>query len=112
MLSDVNGSFTFRSLKAGNYTVVIEGGEHFESERETVLVESGSGYLDGERRELFRCPDLRSAGLPQIKVQSDCHENRCPQRRNRGRSETRGISLPSGPGLFGQRQSPTGRFGH
>jgi len=38
----VNGNFGFQSLRPGSYTVNIDGGEHFESERETVLVESGS----------------------------------------------------------------------
>lgn len=42
VISDVNGNFGFQSLRPGSYTVVIDGGEHFESERETVLVESGS----------------------------------------------------------------------
>jgi Flp pilus assembly protein TadD len=38
-LSDTNGQFGFRSLRPGNYTVIIDGGEHFESERETVFIE-------------------------------------------------------------------------
>lgn len=42
VISDVNGNFGFQSLRPGSYTVVIEGGEYFESERETVLVEGGS----------------------------------------------------------------------
>lgn len=39
VLSDVNGNFTFRSLRAGNYAVVIDGGEFFESVREQVYIE-------------------------------------------------------------------------
>lgn len=39
VLSDVNGSFAFRSLRAGSYTVVIEGGEFFETARESVYIE-------------------------------------------------------------------------
>jgi len=39
VLSDVNGNFTFRSLKAGNYTVVIEGNELFETVRESVYID-------------------------------------------------------------------------
>ena len=42
VISDVNGNFGFQSLRPGSYIVVIDGGEHFESERETVLVESGT----------------------------------------------------------------------
>lgn len=39
VLSDANGSFTFRSLRAGNYAVVVEGGEFFENAREQVYIE-------------------------------------------------------------------------
>jgi len=39
VLSDANGSFAFRSLMAGNYVVVVEGGEFFETVRETVYIE-------------------------------------------------------------------------
>ncbi|HEU0253173.1 MAG TPA: tetratricopeptide repeat protein [Pyrinomonadaceae bacterium] len=39
VLSDINGNFTFRSLKAGNYTVIIEGGDFFEEVRESVYIE-------------------------------------------------------------------------
>jgi Flp pilus assembly protein TadD len=39
VLSDVNGNFSFRSLLAGNYTVIIEGGEFFETVRESVFIE-------------------------------------------------------------------------
>jgi Flp pilus assembly protein TadD len=42
VLSDVNGSFAFRSLRAGSYTVVIEGGEFFETARESVYIEPAS----------------------------------------------------------------------
>jgi Tfp pilus assembly protein PilF len=39
VLSDTNGSFSFRQLKAGNYTVVIEGGDFFETQRESVYID-------------------------------------------------------------------------
>lgn len=39
VLSDINGNFTFRSLKAGNYTVIIEGGDFFETVRESVYID-------------------------------------------------------------------------
>lgn len=39
VFSDANGSFRFTSLRPGSYTVVIEGGEDFETVRETVLVD-------------------------------------------------------------------------
>lgn len=40
--SDVNGNFRFSSLRAGSYTVVVDGGEEFESVREPVLIEPSS----------------------------------------------------------------------
>jgi len=39
VLSDINGNFTFRSLKAGNYIVIIEGGDFFETVRENVYID-------------------------------------------------------------------------
>src|SRR5215211_4906562 len=38
VLSDANGSFSFASLRPGNYIIVIEG-EYFESIREQVFIE-------------------------------------------------------------------------
>ena len=40
VLADANGTFGFRGLQAGNYTVVVEGGEEFETARESVTIES------------------------------------------------------------------------
>jgi Flp pilus assembly protein TadD len=39
VLSDVNGNFTFQSLRPGNYTVTVDGGENFESTRESIFIE-------------------------------------------------------------------------
>lgn len=39
VFSDMNGNFSFQSLKAGNYTVVIEGGDFYENVRENVFIE-------------------------------------------------------------------------
>lgn len=39
VLSDMNGNFSFQGLRAGNYSVVIEGGEFFETLRENVFIE-------------------------------------------------------------------------
>jgi len=39
VMSDLNGNFSFRSLLAGNYTVTVEGGEFFETVRESVFIE-------------------------------------------------------------------------
>ena len=51
VLADNNGSFSFRSLEAGNYTLTIDAGEEYEIVRESV-------YIDPERRD----PNLRVAG--------------------------------------------------
>ena len=45
VLSDANGTFTFRSLRAGNYAVVVEGGEFFENAREQVYIEPANPTL-------------------------------------------------------------------
>lgn len=34
-----NGSFAFRGLRSGTYTVVVEGGDYFETARETLYIE-------------------------------------------------------------------------
>jgi Flp pilus assembly protein TadD len=39
VLSDINGNFSFRGLIAGNYTIVIEGGDNFETARERVYID-------------------------------------------------------------------------
>ena len=39
VLSDVNGNFTFQSLRPGNYSVVVDGGEQFESVRENIFID-------------------------------------------------------------------------
>lgn len=42
VLSDINGYFSFQSLRAGRYTVVIDGGDDYESVREAVFIESAT----------------------------------------------------------------------
>lgn len=42
VFSDANGTFRFTSLSPGSYTIVVEGGEEFETGRETVLIESST----------------------------------------------------------------------
>ena len=42
VLSDMNGNFKFQSLRPGHYTVVVEGGELYETVTEAVFIESGS----------------------------------------------------------------------
>jgi len=43
VLSDVNGNFTFQSLRPGNYTVTVEGGDNFETARENIFIEPSPG---------------------------------------------------------------------
>lgn len=40
VFSDANGSFRFTALRPGSYTVVVEGGDEFETARESVLLET------------------------------------------------------------------------
>jgi type IV pilus assembly protein PilF len=42
VISDANGQFSFQSLRPGSYTVFIDGGEYYESTRESVVIESAS----------------------------------------------------------------------
>lgn len=42
VFSDANGTFRFTGLRPGGYTVVVEGGEDFETAREPVLLESST----------------------------------------------------------------------
>jgi tetratricopeptide (TPR) repeat protein len=39
VLADSNGTFSFRSLAPGSYTVIVEGGDEYETARETVYIE-------------------------------------------------------------------------
>ena len=39
VLSDANGNFAFQSLRPGNYSVVVEGGEQFETVRENIFID-------------------------------------------------------------------------
>jgi len=39
VLSDMNGSFSFQSLRPGSYTVVVDGGDFYEDARESVFIE-------------------------------------------------------------------------
>ena len=42
VFSDANGTFRFTGLRPGPYTVVVEGGDEFETAREPVLLESST----------------------------------------------------------------------
>jgi tetratricopeptide (TPR) repeat protein len=40
VLADLNGTFSFKSLAPGSYTVVVEGGSEYETSRENVLIDT------------------------------------------------------------------------
>ncbi len=39
VMSDMNGTFSFQSLRPGSYTVIVSGGDFFETARESVFIE-------------------------------------------------------------------------
>jgi len=43
VFSDVNGSFSFKGLEAGTYTVVVDAGDDYEQARESVYIETEAG---------------------------------------------------------------------
>jgi Flp pilus assembly protein TadD len=50
VLSDSNGSFTFKGLNPGSYTVVVDGGDDYESVRESIYIDTdGNSSVAGIR---------------------------------------------------------------
>ncbi len=47
VMSDASGSFRFQALRPGSYTVIVEGGEEFETVTESVTIESDSSLMRG-----------------------------------------------------------------
>jgi Flp pilus assembly protein TadD len=39
VMSDINGNFTFQSLRPGNYSVIVDGSGQFESVRENIFID-------------------------------------------------------------------------
>jgi Tfp pilus assembly protein PilF len=70
IFSDSNGSFSFRGLEPGNYTVVIEGGDVFENVRESVLIEDMRGLVPGGRTDVPRVFTLPIYLQPKRKVKN------------------------------------------
>src|SRR4051794_25675266 len=54
VFSDSNGSFSFRNLEPGTYSITIEGGEHYESAHETVLIDDTRSRLFGSPTQVPR----------------------------------------------------------
>lgn len=66
VLADLNGGFGFKALLPGSYTVVIEGGDDYETVRETV-------YIDGEAsrpRSGLQMPTVARAYQVQVHLQN------------------------------------------
>lgn len=40
VMADINGNFAFRGLAPGSYTVVVEGGDEYETARESVFIDT------------------------------------------------------------------------
>lgn len=56
VISDANGAFNFQSLRPGAYTVVVEGGDDFETVREQVTIDSDSSLMRGGGGGTFSVP--------------------------------------------------------
>ena len=65
--SDSNGFFRFEGLKPGTYTVIIEGGDDYETYRESVFIDPGN--VSTRREGLVGVPISRPISL-QIYLQS------------------------------------------
>lgn len=57
VFSDPNGSFVFKGLEAGSYTVVVEAGEDYENAREPVYIDTDGS---NPRRGIFLPPISRN----------------------------------------------------
>ena len=61
VFSDANGTFRFTGLRPGPYTVIVEGGDDFETAREPVLLESST--VRSRRGEIVGTPFNRPITL-------------------------------------------------
>jgi len=66
VLSDANGSFSFKGLTAGSYIVVVEGGDDYETVSETVYIETFGGT---NSRTNTRMPGMARLFTVQISLQ-------------------------------------------
>lgn len=53
VLADANGSFAFRSLEPGSYTVIIEGGDQYETLRENIFIDKDVGHVRSGARNII-----------------------------------------------------------
>jgi tetratricopeptide (TPR) repeat protein len=54
-LTDMNGSFRFAGLQAGNYTVIVEGDQYFETYREVLTIDR-QGSMTGRSPRVLNIP--------------------------------------------------------
>jgi tetratricopeptide (TPR) repeat protein len=54
VFADSNGSFSFRNLEPGSYSVIVEGGDNYENARESVLIEDTRSKALGTSLQLPR----------------------------------------------------------
>jgi Tfp pilus assembly protein PilF len=71
-MADMNGTFAFRSLESGSYTVVVEGGDNFETARERVYIESDGSNT---RRGVIGTPGFSRPYNVQIYLQPKNQSN-------------------------------------
>jgi Tfp pilus assembly protein PilF len=65
VLSDANGAFTFRGLIPGTYTVVVDGGEDYETTTEYVYIETDGNSA----RSNIRMPPMSKLYTVQVSLQ-------------------------------------------
>ena len=54
-VTDVNGSFRFTGLQGGNYSIIIDGDDHYETYRESISIEKQSS-LNGKSSRTLTVP--------------------------------------------------------
>ena len=69
-VTDVNGSFRFSGLQGGNYTIIIDGDDYYETYRESISIEKQSS-LNGKSTRTLTVPiylrfRTRSGSAPAI----------------------------------------------
>jgi Flp pilus assembly protein TadD len=73
VLSDANGSFSFRSLAPGSYTIVIAGGDDYETVRESIYIDTPAGRSFASASRAMTVPiylhpkrDRRNSSVPGV----------------------------------------------
>ncbi len=56
VFADAYGSFSFRNLVGGSYTIVIDGNEYYEQVRESVFIDDGGSSASRSTRRVINVP--------------------------------------------------------